>query len=109
MFGGGDETGGGCLVGLGVGEVGDGVPLDQRRRHGSSRSGLRGVGQQVAGVVGSAEVATTALLLLFLLLLMAVQTALRHRQPTQQDCVGPIGAAVTRWSRSTQLLYIEPG
>ena len=38
LFGGGDEAGGRRLVRLGVGEVGDRVSLDKRRRHGAGRS-----------------------------------------------------------------------
>ena len=66
------------MVGLGVGEVGDGVSLDEGRRHGTSRSPSRRVGQQVARVVDAAQVATTPLLLLLLLLLLTDERMLRR-------------------------------
>ena len=78
MFRGGDETGSGRLVGLGVSEVSDRVSLDERRRYGPSWSRFRRVRQQVARVVDTAQVTTTALLLR----LVTVEMLLRRCRPT---------------------------
>ena len=64
LFGGRDEAGGRRLVGLGIGEVGDGVSLDEWRRDSSTWSCFRRVRQQVSRVVDATQVAATALLLL---------------------------------------------
>jgi len=77
LFGGGDEAGRGRLIGLGVGEVGDRVSLDEWRRNGTSRSRPRSVRQKVSGVVHRAQVAAAALLML----LLATELPLRRRRP----------------------------